>query len=118
MNNNLHLDDPAIESPKRTKILIDAAVTIGFDLADLPTLVMDALETEIDTTIFPFYSYMPDRETPDNRAFMIYLIECLSGSDDDHDDLMHDLDHALGTVDPCDEHPGSECNICCEQCYG
>lgn len=113
---NLELDDPAIDSPKRTKILIDAAMTIGYDLADLPNLVLEALDAPAPTSLFPIYDNSPDLHPSESPAFLMMLINTLSGSDDDHDDLVHDLDHALSSTQPCEDHPHIPCARCCDLC--
>jgi hypothetical protein len=109
----INLTDPAIESPKRTSILIHAAQTVNFPLSELPELVFDALEADPIESLFPIYTVAPDRDNADPRAFMIFMINTLSGSDDDHDYLRHDLDHALNLLDYCDDHP-TVCATCCD----
>jgi len=111
----INITDPAIDSPKRTAILIHAAQTVGFPLDELPGLVLDALDSEPISGLFPIYSVAPDRDNSDPRAFMIFMINTLSGSDDDHDYLVHDLDHALRTTEPCPQH-STPCATCCEPC--
>jgi hypothetical protein len=102
------ITDPAIESPKRTALIIAIANQIGFPLDELNELIYDALEHE---PIHP-YAASPDlAESP--RITMIAMLEALIGYDDDHDDARHDLDHALDTIDYCDDHP-TNCSICCD----
>lgn len=114
---NIDIDDnPAIDSPTRTKILIHAAQTIGYDLAALPQLIMESLDAPAPTSLFPIYDCDPDRHPSESAAFLILLINTLAGSDDDHDDLLHDTDHALDTTDPCNDHPGIPCARCCDLC--
>lgn len=111
---NFELDDPAIASPKRTKILIDAAVTIGYDLARLPELILEAVDAPPPTCLYPIYNCAPDTMPSEGHTFLTLLINTLAGSDDDHDELLHDVDHALSTTQPCDDHPHIPCATCCD----
>lgn len=109
---NETMNDPAIEEPRRTAIIIAAAQILGFDDEPLSCLTDEALELEIDS-LLPYYSFGFDRDDRTPREKMIYLMHCLGGSDDDFDDMGHDLDHAQGTTDPCEDHPDSPCGVCC-----
>lgn len=104
-----------IENPKRVEIIIATAKIVGFPVADLPALVLDALDVDHDTSLFPIYNVLPDAKNADPRAFMIFFLHNMIGSDDDHDYISHDLDHAVNALDPCPEH-GTECGTCCEPC--
>jgi len=104
-----------IENPKRAQIIIAAAKIVGFPADELSALVLDALDVDHDNSLFPIYSVLPDAENADPRAFMIFFLHNMIGSDDDHDYISHDLDHATNAVDACPEH-GSPCAICCEPC--
>ena len=104
-----------IENPKRVEIIISTAKIVGFPVDELAALVLDALDADHDTTLFPIYSVNPDRENADPRAFMIFFLHNMIGSDDDHDYISHDLDHATQSLDPCPVH-ATECATCCEPC--
>lgn len=104
------MNNDAIESPKRTALLISIAKEIGFPTDELADLTIDALEHD---RIHP-YDAMPDRAEP--RMTMIAIMHALIGSDDDHDDARHDLDHALNSTEPCSDHPSEPCDICCAIC--
>lgn len=104
-----------IENPKRVEIIIATAKIVGFPITELPALVLDALDADHDTSLFPIYSVLPDAENADPRAFMIFFLHNMIGSDDDHDYVSHDLDHATQSLDPCPQHR-SECATCCEPC--
>ena len=104
-----------IENPKRVEIIISTAKIVGFPVDELAALVLDALDADHDTSLFPIYSVNPDRENADPRAFMIFFLHNMIGSDDDHDYISHDLDHATQSLDPCPAH-GTECATCCEPC--
>jgi hypothetical protein len=114
MNNEENHTSP-VENPKRASVIIAAAKIVGFPVDQLGALVLDALDTDHDTSLFPVYNVLPDRENADPRAFMIYMIQCLAGSDDDHDYLSHDLDHLTDSTDECPAH-GTKCATCCEPC--
>lgn len=109
MNETMNINDPAILYPKRTALIIAIADQIGFPRADLGELIFDALESD---AIHPYETIL-DRDDADPRRTMIALLETLIGHDDDHDDARHDLDHALGTIDFCDDHPRN-CATCCD----
>jgi len=107
--------DPVIQNPKRVEIILAAAKIVGFPVDQLGALALDVLDIEPDTTLFPIYNVNPDNEDADPRAFMIFLLHNMIGSDDDHDYISHDLDHATDALEPCPLH-GSPCSICCEEC--
>lgn len=104
-----------IENPKRVEIIIQTAKIVDFPVTELSALVLDALDADHDTSLFPIYNVNPDRENADPRAFMIFFLQNMIGSDDDHDYISHDLDHATQSLDPCPEH-NTECATCCEPC--
>ncbi len=104
-----------IENPKRVAIIIATAKIVDFPVNELSALVLDALDADHDTSLFPIYSVLPDADNFDPRAFMIFFLHNMIGSDDDHDYISHDLDHATNSLDPCPEHR-SECATCCEPC--
>ncbi len=104
-----------IENPKRVEIIIATAKIVGFPVDQLGALVLDALDADHDQSLFPIYNVLPDAENADPRAFMIFFLHNMIGSDDDHDYISHDLDHATNTLDPCPEH-GTECATCCDEC--
>lgn len=111
----MNFNDPAIESPRRTRLIIATAEQIELDLSELPGLVFDALEF-VPSKILPYYDVALDSSDFDARKFMIYFLHAMSGSDDDCDDLAHDLEHALDMTEPCDEHD-TPCSTCCEPCF-
>lgn len=112
---NTEKQDPAIENPKRVAIIIAAAKIVGFPVTELSALVLDALDADHDTSLFPIYNVLPDRENADPRAFMIFFLQNMIGSDDDHDYISHDLDHATNTLEACPAH-NTPCATCCEPC--
>lgn len=105
-----------IENPKRVEIIIATAKIVGFPITELSALVLDALDADHDTSLFPIYNVLPDAPNFDPRAFMIFFLHNMIGSDDDHDYISHDLDHATDTLEACSEHAFSACATCCEEC--
>jgi hypothetical protein len=104
-----------IENPKRVQIIIETAKIVGFPITELSALVLDALDVDHDTTLFPIYNVLPDRENVNPRDFMIFFLHNMIGSDDDHDYVSHDLDHATESLDACPVH-ATECATCCDKC--
>lgn len=110
MNETTNLNDPAIESPKRTALILAIADQLAIPHDEISEIILgDALESD---PIHP-YDALPDREGIDPKTTFIALIESLIGYDDDHDDAAHDIDHATNNINPCDEHP-TICSTCCE----
>jgi hypothetical protein len=111
----MNLTDKAIDSPRRTEMIIACAKIAGIDLEGdaLIHLALDTFDSLNSDSIYPFYDVAPDRTDADLNAFMIYLIGCMSGSDDDLDELIHDLSHALEQIEQCTDHPGI-CSSCCD----
>lgn len=105
-----------IDNPKRAQIIIETAKIVGFPVDQLGALVFDALDADIDTSLFPIYSVLPDADNADPRAFMIFFLHHMIGSDDDHDYISHDLDHLTDATEQCPEHAFSTCATCCDEC--
>lgn len=102
------MNNDAIESPKRTALIINLADHLGIDRSTIPDLIIDALEHD---AIHP-YDARPDIADP--KITFIAMIESIIGYDDDHDDARHDLEHALDLIELCDDH--GNCTTCCEPC--
>lgn len=103
------------DNPKRAMIIIETAKIVGFPVDQLGDLVLEALDAPAPDKLFPIYDVMPDSDKTDPRDFLIFFINMMSGSDDDHDYLAHDLDHMTDAVEPCNMH-GTPCATCCEPC--
>lgn len=103
------MNDTPIEYPKRTALILAIADHLEIPRDDIAELIMDAPESD---PIHP-YATILDRDDADPRRTFIALLETLIGNDDDHDDAIHDIDHATNNINPCDEHPDN-CSTCCE----
>ena len=98
------MNEYELEQPIRIAAIIAAYDAIKPD----ETLIMLAINS-IDHTDLHAYDAFDDRD----KTIML-LINALTGSDDDHDDFIHDLSHALNDLEPCDEHPHINCATCCD----
>lgn len=97
--------DELIEHPMRTNAIIAAARALNISDDDLLTHAIDA----IDEQDHHAYDALNDA-----RLTIIAIINALTGYDDDHDDMIHDLTHALDLIDYCDDHP-TQCSSCCDE---
>src|SRR3546814_10982324 len=57
-----------IDKPKRVEISIQTAKIVNCPVTELSALVLDALDAERDTSLFPIYNVLPDAENFDPRA--------------------------------------------------
>ena len=103
------MNNDAIESPKRTALILAIADHLKIPRDEIGELIIDGLESD---PIHP-YDTILDRADADPRRTMIALLETLIGCDDDHDDARHDIDHATDNLDYCDDHP-TICSTCCD----
>jgi hypothetical protein len=93
-----------IEHPMRTNSIITAARSMNISDSDLLSYAIDAID-ELDHHAYDALD--------DPRISIILIINALTGSDDDHDDMIHDLTHALNMIDECTDHP-QNCASCCD----
>lgn len=105
----LNLSDDAIENPKRTALIISIADHLQIPRDEISGLILDALDAD---EIHPYQTILDHSDADSERTF-IALLHTLIGSDDDHDDAVHDVDHAVQSFDVCDEHP-TVCSTCCD----
>jgi hypothetical protein len=98
------MNEYEIESPLRTNAIIAAARSMNIDDTDLIGYTFDA----IDEQHHHAYDAINDA-----RISIILIINALTGYDDDHDDMTHDLSHALNLTDECSDHPAN-CATCCD----
>src|SRR3546814_7543243 len=80
-----------IDNPKRVEIIIQTAKIVNFPVTELSALVLDALDAERDTSLFPIYNVLPDAENFDPRAFMIFFLHNMIGSDDRSEEHTSEL---------------------------
>jgi len=98
------MNEYEIEHPIRTNAIIAAAHALNIDDADLIGYAFDAID-EQDHHAYDAIN--------DPRITMILIINALSGYDDDHDDMTHDLSHATDMIENCNDHPDN-CSTCCD----
>ncbi len=97
------MNEYEIESPLRTNAIIAAARALNIT-DDLFDIAIDAID-EQDHHAYDAIN--------DPRMTMILVINALTGYDDDHDDMIHDLSHALDAINACSDHPDT-CDTCCD----
>lgn len=98
------MNEYELESPLRTNAIIAAARSMNIDDSDLFNYAIDSID-EQDHHAYDAIN--------DARITIILIINALTGSDDDHDDMIHDLSHALNMIDECSDHP-QNCSFCCD----
>lgn len=103
------MNNDAIQYPKRTALILAIADHLEIPRDDISGLIIDALETD---PIHP-YATILDADDADPRRTFLALLETLIGYDDDHDDAMHDIDHATDNIEYCEDHPAN-CATCCD----
>lgn len=99
------MNEYELEHPMRITIVRAAAQALKVGDAELMGIAVDA----IDHCDMHAYDALDDAPKS-----LTKLINALVGSDDDHDDFVHDLSHALNDLEPCDEHPHINCATCCD----
>ncbi len=93
-----------IENALRTNAIIAASRAMNITDADLIDYASDSLDEQ------QHHAY----DATDNaRLTIIMMMLALIGSDDDLDDLIHDLSHATDQLDYCTDHP-TICASCCD----
>lgn len=93
-----------LEHPMRINAIIAASRALNILDSDLLAYAIDAIDEQ------DHHAY---DALDDPRITMILLINSVIGYDDDNDDFIHDLMHALNELDECSDHP-QNCATCCD----
>lgn len=121
------ISDEAIEEPNRTGMIITIGRTLGLTNKDILNTAYEALDLNAQDTVArrenpqalsPLhpYSVAPDVDGVNLKMTLAAMIETITGYDDDHDDMTHDLEHAMGMTGACDVHTEQPCANCCALC--